>query len=187
MIKKIAIIGTAGRQSDKNKINRIIYQKMLNDLRGRLSMINEPIHLVSGGAGVSDHLAVLAFLRKFPNVESLELFFPCKWKGNKFKETKVGNTANYYHEIFSIKMGGTKESSLIEIQKAIDQGAIYHENTKGFHARNLQVGDVDYIIAYTFGESKSEPKDGGTMHTWKNSKALIKIHVPITLIGEENG
>lgn len=183
---KVAIIGTAGRREDGTKLNRHLYQMVLDDVRNRLKLVREPIHLVSGGAAYMDHLAVLAYLRDFPNVESLELFFPCEWEENKFQENKVGGIANWYHGKFSLKMGGKKDSSLVQIQKAITKGATYHAG-KGFHQRNIDVGCVDYILAYTFGDSLYEPKDGGTNHTWKNSKAGIKIHIPISLIGEQDG
>ena len=49
---------------------------------------------------------------------------------------------------------------------------------KGFHARNLIVADVDFLLAFTFGPGAS-PKDGGTAHTWRNSKAALKLHVPL--------
>lgn len=179
---RVAIIGSAGRKTDGIKLNCNLYQRMLNDVRNRLRIVNEPVHLLSGGAAVSDHLAVLAYLRDFPNVESFEIFFPCKWN-NGFEENKTGGISKWYHEKFSLKMGGTKTTSIEQIQKAIDKGATYIEG-KGFHARNIPVGNADYILAYTFGDSLYEPKDGGTNHTWKQSKAPIKIHIPITLIGE---
>ena len=182
---KVALIGTAGRKEDSTKLNRKLYQKILEDVRNRLNLIREPVHLLSGGAAYMDHLAVLAYLRDFPNVESFEIFFPCKWD-NGFEENKTGGISKWYHEKFSLKMGGAKTTSIEQIQKAINKGATYTEG-KGFHARNIPVGKADYILAYTFGDSLYEPKDGGTNHTWNKSKAPIKIHVPITLIGENNG
>ena len=179
---KLALIGTAGRKTDGGKLNRNLYQKILEDVKHRLEIIREPIHLLSGGAAYMDHLAVLAYLRNFPNVKSFEIFFPCKWDEG-FEENKTGGISKYYHEKFSLKMGGTKTTSIEQIQKAIDKGATYTEG-KGFHARNIPVGNADYILAYSFGDSLYEPKDGGTNHTWKQSKAEIKIHVPIILIGE---
>jgi|2_EtaG_2_1085320.scaffolds.fasta_scaffold01185_9 hypothetical protein len=188
---KIAIIGTAGRKTDGVKLNRTIYQAIIEDVRHRLEIVREPIHLVSGGAAYMDHLAVLAYLRKFPNVESLELFFPCKWQDEMFQRNgtqrkSTASVSNNYHEKFSLKMKGEKDTSLKQIQRALDNGARYHER-KGFYDRNLDVGYVDYILAYTFGKSLYQPKDGGTFHTWSKLKALTKIHIPIALIGENNG
>ena len=189
---RIAIIGTAGRKEDGDKLNKELYEKMVKDAnwhcqRVRIiadedysSNINTTTtHLVSGGAAWADHVAVSLYLMDLVN--SLTLYFPCGWEPSWFigidgTSSKVAQTANYYHDLFSIKMEAARgKTSRADIQKAIDKGAIYHEVAGGFKSRNLLVGKVDAIIAYTFGEG-DVPKDGGTKHTWDYSTAPIKIH-----------
>ena len=192
---RIAIVGTAGRKEDGPKLSKELYFKMVNDawsllidlqeehIRDKPSGYEYNLDLVSGGAAWSDHCAISLYLMD-QVADSLTLYFPCKWdqKDRVFfldNEPKSyhspSSTANYYHKLFSEKMG---RSSLHGIQRAIDKGAVYHEIKGGFLARNLLVGQVDAIIAYTFGKG-SRPKDGGTSHTWDHSNAPIKIHRPI--------
>lgn len=181
---RVAVIGSAGRKTDGDKLNAILYKKIVGDFIKRVLLIQEPIDLISGGAAWMDHLAVVAFLKNLLNIKSLTLYFPCEWdkENNCFIESYFGGIANYYHRKFACKIGHKRNASLKQLQKAINKGTEIIVNTKGFHARNLQVGDVDHLIAYTFGESLFEPKDGGTLHTWKNSRAKVKQHIPINLI-----
>jgi hypothetical protein len=80
-----------------------------------------------------------------------------------------GNTANYYHSIFSKNEG---IDSLEEIEKVINLGAnilVY----SGFHKRNTEVAKSDNILAFSYSKGDS-PTDGGTSFTWKLSKGLKK-------------
>jgi len=174
---KISIIGTAGRGDAQVRMTRDLYFRMVRNAQYQLSELNRGApHLVSGGAAIADHIAVSLFLMK--SAPHLTLYFPCKWsnKSNMFLGNKVADTANYYHRLFSQKMG---KNTLLGIQEAIDTGATYHEVMGGFHARNLEVGKADIILAYTWGEGKV-PADGGTKHCWDHSSAPIKIHIPLS-------
>lgn len=132
--------------------------------------------MVSGGAAWSDHVAVQLFLN---HPESkLTLCLPCEWDtklgqhidtGKKDWRVNPGQLANRYHLEFSKDI---KQSSLAMITKAIALGAVIKAH-KGFHARNLQVGKSDYLIAFSYSTT-TEPTDGGTLHTWKHSRALKK-------------
>lgn len=97
---------------------------------------------------------------------------PCKFDSNKYEDTGVkdwrvnpGNTANYYHYLFS---KNESIDSFSEIIKAINLGAnilIY----SGFHKRNAEVAKSDYTIAFSYSKGDS-PTDGGTSFTWKLCK-----------------
>lgn len=181
---KIAIVGTAGRKDDQIKMSRDLYFKMYRDVEKRIQeMVPErnKRHLVSGGAAWADHLAVSLYLADFAN--SLHLYLPCGFTNigkcrfiSNFKVAdKAADVANYYHKLFSNKMGG---DTLIGIDKARQKGAILDHSALGFLGRNLLVGQVDTLIAYTWGDGKV-PKDEGTSHCWNHSKAFRKIHVPL--------
>lgn len=185
---KIAIIGTAGRKEDGAKLNKDVYTKMVRDAEQQLITLQEEhvrdkpngyqynLDLVSGGSAWADHIAVSLYLMDL--ADSLTLYFPCGWHQGSFegieitRNNQTARTANYYHSLFSKKMG---KNTLLGIQRAIDKGATYHEISGGFFARNLLVGKVDVLLAYTFGEGEV-PKPGGTKHTWDNSVAGVKIH-----------
>jgi len=172
---KIAIIGTAGRKEDKDRITKEHFIFMVQDAAQRIKDKLE-VELISGGAAWADHVTVVLFLMSY--VEGLTLYFPADFDG-KFIGTDnpkhPANVANYYHRLFSKKCN---LDSLRQIQRAIEQGANYEINKKGFRARNLQVGDCDILYAYTFGEGDI-PKEGGTRHTWENSRAKYKIHISL--------
>jgi hypothetical protein len=72
---------------------------------------------------------------------------------------------------------------LEEMGRAINgnnnENVIVNDRYSGFHQRNAVVAQSEVILAFTFGEGP-EPKDGGTMDTWKKSKSKKKIHIPCT-------
>jgi len=176
----IAIIGTAGRKEDGDKLSLDLYNRMYYDVIWRFSEMNvsvEERHLVSGGAAWADHLAVRAFLED--ECVSLSLHLPamfggCRYLGMNSSKYDPGRIANYYHGLFSNKV---KTNTLLEIAAAIKKGAGLTVS-KGFKERNLLVGKSDAVLAYTFGQ-ESFPKDGGTLHTWNSSSAKIKTHIPL--------
>lgn len=170
----VSIIGTAGRNEDYEKLTVSVYEKMYEDAKGRINA-NDVIQ--SGGAAWADHLAVRLHLELG---NDLYLFLPAAFnlETNRYVNSWAGKVSNYYHDRMNAKYG--QERSYREIAQAINTRAkvrIYSD----FQSRNLQVAKCNYLIAYTFGRF-SEPKDGGTSHTWKNSNASSKIHVPISLL-----
>ena len=179
---KVAIIGTAGRKDDKVKMSRQLYFRMVEKAAEVLEDIcgEELPHLVSGGAAWADHCAVSLFLMK--KAETLRLYLPChisrekcSFYGVSEKETNTAGVAQYYHNLFSKKMGKNTVGSIVEAERC---GAKLIIMAEGFHRRNIEVGKVDMLLALTFGIGEV-PKDGGTLHTWKNSSAAIKIHIPL--------
>ena len=177
---KVSIIGTAGRKEDANKMSRALYFKMCRyaiNYLDKLGLQPEEVELISGGAAWSDHVAVSLYLNA--RAKNLILHLPAKFTNSedapRFYGNKSAEIANHYHIAFSIKMKGT---TMDGIRRALDQGADA-KAYKDFKIRNLEVAKCDLMIAFTWGESKDKPKDGGTSHTWNNSNATVKIHVPL--------
>jgi hypothetical protein len=179
---RVAIIGTAGRKEDGAKLSKELYFKMCGRVHQILANLMqdefEDLTLVSGGAAWADHIAVSLYLAGYAG--HLVLHLPADYDNGKFVEEgsrSPGSTANYYHKLFSKKMG---RNTLPAIQKAADLGASIRVNVNGFKARNSDVAAdaKDGVIALTFGEGDT-PKDGGTFDTWNKSTAPFKVHIPI--------
>ncbi len=192
MSKKLAVIGTAGRDGEDKILNNDYYEKMLDYT---LEMIREfdVDTLISGGAAWADHLAVKMFLDG--KISRLRLHLPtqfdmaaCRFVEDRRNRYDPGVTANRYHRLMSENLG---INSLNEIKRAIEWGASV-KVTHGFKNRNLEVADeANYVLAFTFGTSNEKAdvfnnedaaesglKDGGTAHTWNHSwKADMKRHI----------
>jgi hypothetical protein len=126
---------------------------------------------VSGGAAWADHLAVTLFLNG--KVPRLHLHLPAPWNfvSNAFTDTRDGRTANRLHSRFS-------DRSLTEIGQALLSGATY-DVSDGFKTRNILVGQVDRLIAFTWSHTGSPKLGGGTRHCWDNSLASVKVHIDL--------
>ena len=180
---KIGIIGTAGRGDTGSKLNKPLFTKMVNRVQVILNkhkFINpyDTITLVSGGAAWADHVAVQLFLDS--SDINLELHLPTEWNGNGFlvgsgnKYRDTGHIANYYHGFMSAK----GIDSIKQLDKAINSDNCFTKTYNGFKQRNLIVGKVDMLIAFTFGIGNT-PADGGTSHTWNNSNSPDKLHISL--------
>lgn len=102
----------------------------------------------------------------------LNLELPCSWDSSKgqYQECRTGKVSNFWH--FKFKQS-TGVPSLRELNTAINQGAqVTFSN--GFFDRNAKVAQSERMISYTY--NKTEPKSGGTGHTWKISKSKVKMH-----------
>lgn len=165
-----SIVGTAGRNDDKNRLSLLSFQAMCIAAEGLLEQFAESnyrvTHLVSGGAAWADHVAVHLFLEE--KVPNLRLYLPCAFEKCSFYNNNQpnamlnpGKTLNHYHEQFRRV---THINSLTQIQMAKMKGAELININKGFHARNYHVAQSDFILAMTFG-NKREVKSGGTAHT----------------------
>lgn len=191
----IAIIGTAGRQTDFAGLTPARYKKMIELA---LVEIAQPTAatLVSGGAAWADHIAVILFLTG--TVPQLRLHLPAPLTATGFAENKrdrhdPGGIANYYHRRFSQAWNQSSISQLLEAQR---RGA-HVEVTPGFKPRNTKVAaEAHRLTAFTFGPGPTgrhapgspgfhDPraaglKDGGTADTWaKATGAAQKIHFAI--------
>lgn len=181
---KVSIIGTAGRKEDGERMSAGLYDKMFEKVKGVIAEETgkiDRLDLISGGAGWSDHLAIRLFLQcpeKYMDKVGLTLFLPAefdaeanKYEGEHWKS--AGSISNYYHSLFSKKVG---YNTLEQISRAIRAGATI-KVFNGFYARNKEVGKTDLLIAFTWG--RDGVKDGGTKNTWDGSKAPKKVHISL--------
>lgn len=186
---RIGVIGTAGRKGPP--ITRELYVRMFRHLQGLVAPLPEPLLIQSGGAAVSDHLAVLLFLSRRRGAErdrtELDLYLPCRWDASarRFAETGArgdpGGIMNFYHRRFWAAVGA---DPFADLEDALALGAVIRQDSGGFRDRNAGVArGVDYLVAYTWGQG-DEPEDGGTAHTWGLSKVLspdaVRVHVPLS-------
>jgi len=161
----IAIVGTAGRGDDENKLSPAVYTAMREIVKQVIAPY-KAVRLVSGGAAVADHLAVQLFLTN-PDME-LRLHLPAPFDATVQQfvaSTSIfnpGNTSNFYHRKFAKSCG---VNSLGEIAEAILKRNAEVIVTPGFKQRNTKVAkDADVLIALTFGSGPTV-KDGGTADT----------------------
>lgn len=167
----LGIIGTAGRGPDGDRLKENpAYYRMMLCVAQTVSTVIGARSLVSGGAALSDHVAVRLFLDG--HVNKLTLHLPVPWIGHGFKETgskmDTGRTSNWYHTLFSQVCG---IDSLAEIQQAIEQGATIKSGAGGFKERNTDIAnEADVLLAFTFS-GKETPNDGGTGDTWSKFAA----------------
>ncbi|MBY3155500.1 hypothetical protein HFO56_24545 [Rhizobium laguerreae] len=194
-MKSIALIGSAGRGKDAERLDRDLYDAMY---REALATVREHDieEAVSGGAAFADHTAVRLFLEG--EVKSLRLYLPAVFDGRAFVPnariaSNPGKTANHHHQDFKASCG---VDGLKEIAEAISRGAKI-EVFQGFKRRNLEVaGKCTHMQAFTFGTKPTGIfmpedagflshevaglKDGGTAHTWGECwKARWKKHVSL--------
>lgn len=206
MTKRIAIIGSAGRREDAPRVTRKLFDAMVEravfllglggtvgranlDAPAALAPNGEPIVLVSGGAAFADHVAV-ELHKRYPKRTTLELWLPCPWdpQNRQFLDTGVfdwrtnpGGTAVALHRQFSRVCGFDSLEELHQLIGPPSSSRVSVHVGRGFHDRNLYVADSDALVAFTFGEGDA-PKDGGTAHTWRASRASVKIHVPLATL-----
>jgi hypothetical protein len=181
-MKKIAIIGTAGR--DKNPLLTLdLWESMKADLYTRVSPTDT---VISGGAAWADHLAIYAYLSGW--CQSLELKLPAPLVKDKFlgEFKSAGSASNHYHHIFGDII---KEDTIIQITHAIRMGAAFDfepmlTGISGMFIRNAKVAKAcTSIIAYTFGDG-NVPADGGTKDTWNKAKTTDRIHIDLKTLGK---
>jgi len=176
---KIAVVGSTPKKGKTIHLNG--YQKMtrlvmynINKIAvdHKIDDVKTGVTLVSGGAALSDHIAVDLFLEG--SVRDLVLYLPCPWneKQCEFVHNEAGRLANALHKTFSSQIG---RNSLRDIQLAIDKGCTVVVG-QGFHSRNtLLANNADAMIAFTFDKTMTP----GTKHVWGECKSDTKIHLII--------
>lgn len=190
-MKSLAIIGTAGRRDDADRLSRGHFDAMTDVAYGVIQETGAT-HLVSGGAAWADHVAVRLVLEGAIPADHLTLFLPAALGVDGFTASRDGQTANYYHRKFS---AAARIDSIAELNEVRRRGATLIVNPAGFFARNAQVASsADALLAFTFGEGpawkarrfgqgtsadEAGLKNGGTAHTFSRSRAATKIHVPL--------
>lgn len=200
---KLAIIGTAGRKEDQDRLIGENYQRMVEasiKLITHLTIDPTNLTLVSGGAAWSDHVVVTLALIGVVPYENVIIHLPAElteggYTGDNEWSIKVARTANYYHKLFSRKVGIASISELVSIR---NKGAQFLVDKGGFKSRNTKVAnavsDNGVLLAYTFGNGLTDQlpwtirsfspdtnadaaglKDGGTADTFNKTK-VRKFH-----------
>lgn len=185
----VSIIGTAGRKDDTIKMTSDLFKAMVSAARHTIcetwKLLPQNVHLVSGGAAWSDHVAVALYLQSHESTHSfghLTLHLPCTFDETNVQalETKTqswkenpGYLMNLHHRQMSTKVG---YSTLKELLVCKQHGATF-ETSNGFHARNRKVAASQYVLAFTWGETTV--KDGGTKYTWDLASTKTKLHIPL--------
>jgi hypothetical protein len=163
-IIKVSIIGTAGRGDSKQGLTKELYAKMVRCADDLIQKIlkdvpkDSEVHLVSGGAAWSDHIAVSLFLSNDPNYKLLTLHLPCPlifrngehvYHDNGLSDWRANpaRSSNRYHKEFSAEIG---RNSLRELHDATIGGANVHVHN-GFFMRNSEIARSDVLIAFTWG------------------------------------
>lgn len=190
---KIAVIGTAGRGEDFDRLSPHDFGSMCTMVHTCIHNITKEPYLVSGGAAWADHIAVNLY--NLGIVDYLDLHLPAKWDyaTGKYEDVQreinhPGRISNYHHQRFSNKVG---IDSFAELDRALQRAK--HTVSNGFFKRNSDVAKAQAVIALTFGD-KEKLKDGGTAntfrkyldHTAKNVSFHIdlndwKVYTPATL------
>ena len=154
---KVSIIGSAGRNGLINNMKKSLYRNMIDTAYHYLCNIassnniniNDLI-ICSGGAALSDHVAITLYLEN--KISNLELHLPCHFDTHSLRfvsKDNTANSANKYHSNFFDRLG---INSMMEISASIHKGAkifIYD----GFFRRNNKVAKSEYLIAFTFDDS----------------------------------
>lgn len=194
---KLGIIGTAGRGSDRWKLNLDQF-KMMYQVAADYCRSLHVTHGVSGGAAYADHVIVKLGLSERIPPKNITLFLPAaidyerkQYVDSGFKSP--GSIANYYMSLFYVETGVQGVSEIIRLERL---GATLVVNNKGFKARNsdvanfLQPENQAAVLAWTFGTDHpghvteyakdtsaidAGLKDGGTADTW-NKCNCKKLH-----------
>jgi len=162
---KLGIIGTAGRKEDGDKL-KLGHWILMNGVAETLALALKVDGFVSGGAAWADAVAVHLYLN-YQNSKrfDLSLHLPAKLTITGFMQGfdkyDAGKTSNYYHELFSKKIG------IDSIQELNCAAGLCCNTTisADFKSRNtLVANEADVLLAFTFCEGP-ELKDGGTKDT----------------------
>lgn len=146
---RIAIIGTAGQ---KTTLSKTLYEKMAMkalDIIHSIQPDSNKVHLISGGAAWSDHVAVNLYLNN--KFAGLTLHLPCKVDEllEKSSPSHYAKTTIDLHTKFSKAI---KQDTIAQIKDAVQNKGAVVTSSNGFYPRNLLVGrHVDVVIAFSWG------------------------------------
>lgn len=191
-IPSLAIIGTAGRDAESmNCVTPTSFQKMVdvaNDYKAEKIKHNQNFAIVSGGAAVSDHVALYLF-DKCEESARLVLHLPCEWdfvkhcfvdNGKDGSTNNPGRRANQLHKHFSKRAG---INSLDELHaKLVSWRALGPEASKidvevhsGFHSRNRAIAqNANFLLALGFQDSMT-PGTAMTFSACGGDRKYVKI------------
>lgn len=186
---KIAIIGTAGRDSDFPQ-TKDTWENMCNQAKHQIDLYkqkhnNPHITVVSGGAAWADHVAVWLYLQN--HVDAIELYLPAPIKDGKYDSLgfkTAGSISNYYHSKMSNALG---YNTIKDIEDLIN-----HAETTSINAlpagmgiaalfeRNTSIADAaDILWAFTTAPGDT-PGSSGTLDTWNKFEGF-KQHFSIPM------
>lgn len=174
-IVKIGIIGTALRVQEEFRLvlgfgASVIWQQMLQSVENQLRQWNlqpDQVHLISGGAAWSDHVAVRLFIRYHEQgrpFHGLTLYLPANWTGQGYDPNqRTAFTSNFYHQQMSEALF---INSLQEIETARKYGATLISGSD-FGVRNRKIAaNSEFLIAFTWDVKQGRPGSNGTLQTW---------------------
>jgi hypothetical protein len=157
--RTLAIIGTAGRRDDAQKLTVAHWAQMVK-AASEVRVIERVDHFVSGGAAWSDHVAV-ALAEQVPT--GITIWMPAYERDL--------STAAYYHRAFSRVLGHDTQEE-IRLAGANNFARIFY--FKGFKDRNTKVAEqAQCFLAMTFGHG-AQVADGGTADTVRKMRAAGK-------------
>lgn len=184
-VVSLAIIGTAGRdQATMSKATKQSIEAMVAAAAKYLKeeeLEDKNVEIVSGGAAVADHVAVLLYLRGY--VKRLRLCLPSLWDSAKrqYKEsgllTVAGRRSNQLHLQFQ-RVSGI--SSLDQLHSVVTD-KIHRNNVKiefyeGFQERNRAIAEyADHLLAFGFDKDMT----AGTAQTYNLCKSPRKMYIVI--------
>ena len=196
--KILAVIGSAGRGTDADKMNRSVYDRMYDVFLEFIRHVT-PDDYVSGGAPWADHLVIRACLAGVIDPKSVTIFMPCGFR--RSIEAGVVSDADFgsrdgaslkrHHSRFTKATGINGPEQIIKTARMGCRVIDGHD----FHERNRKIAShATIMIAYTFGNCfvsrKWQPigfngnvdaeragiKKGGTSYTWDRFDHM-KFHV----------
>lgn len=202
---RVAIVGSAGRLDDADRMRPELWRSMVERARGWVRAVASgasSVELVSGGSAFADHLAVRLLLDG--QARGLTLHLPAAFdrEARRFAgdASSPGTRLNALHQAFARATG---TPSLDELAEAIGRRASVACHTHaGFDARNRAIaGDCDVLLAFTFGAASCDVrpgrrgwqdaagaglKSGGTARTWEApGRARRKIHVSLATLAAD--
>ena len=184
---RVAVIGTAGRTGPP--MSAALFDSMVQHasdvITTRLGLDKAAVHLVSGGAAWSDHIAVRLF--NSGDFAGLTLILPCEWESGRHKDSghrdwriNPGQSANRYHRAFSRLLGRDTLRELDDLITGDERVVVV--TGKGFHQRNTQIANTaDVVLAFTWANGAEPPAKGGTRDTWNKARLIGTkcIHVSL--------
>ncbi len=203
----VSIIGTAGRNGLVEQVDPDIYSKIVESVKSYLVEIAEvndvdisDLRITSGGAALSDHVAVTLYFGRVTS--NITLHLPCSFDAELSEYRDINNgsisrSANRYHQQFSkqCQIDSLKELSTLFLRSHNEKGININIHN-GFFKRNRYIAKCVYLIALTLGSSVDRSQHyiydiddnadiglvkGGTAYTWNEADKsnVVKIHIPI--------
>ena len=207
----VSIIGTAGRNGLYRQLTSDMYSRACSNVEALLGQIAtahnttiDTLLIKSGGAALSDHIAVRLFRNKV--ITKLHLHLPCDFRTTHITKPQfissnlsVARSANHHHHNFSQQI---EIDSLAELSEVLSQEGVSFDVSNGFFARNRKIAQCDYLIALIFQtklthepspqgnhgiisqvppheESRITPA-GGTGNTWRQASSAGRILLAIS-------